>query len=90
MIRPDILESLLRYESKGIPTGDFLRAVLSNNLTEAFGRADDDNRATLFEIVAFAYNDMNAECWGSPEKYVAWLEKHRALREAKDAAGGAS
>ena len=72
-----IIDSIERYVKEGIPTGDFLRAVLENNLMESFGRADLRNRATLFEICAYIYNEIPASCHGSPEKVKAWLEKFR-------------
>jgi hypothetical protein len=79
-IRPDIRHSLDEYARIGRPTGDFLRAVLENNLMESFGQADDENRNTLFEICSYVYNDMPAVCHGSPEKVDAWLAKKREER----------
>ena len=38
-----MLQSLNLYVKKGVPVGDFLTAVLSNDLFEAVGRADNDN-----------------------------------------------
>lgn len=72
-MRPDIKESLDRYEKDHCPTGSFLRSVLENNLTEAFGKADDDNLRDMFEIVGYCYNHVRYTCWGSPEKVRAWL-----------------
>lgn len=79
-IRPNMLDSLYRYIEDGCPTGDFLRAVLSNDLKESFGRADEQNRETLFDIVSFLYNEAPAPCWGSPDLVKAWLEKETAER----------
>ena len=70
---PEVKESLLRYWHQRIPTGDFLRAVLENNLREAFGRADDTNRRHLGEIVNWCYWELPSPAWGSPEKVRAWL-----------------
>ena len=74
VIKQDVLDSLQRYVEQKIPTGGFLRAVLENNLMEACGRADEQNSASLFQIVAYVYNELPARSWGSPEKVVAWLE----------------
>jgi len=74
-VRPEILESLLRYACLGIPTGGFLDAVLSNNLSEALARADQGNLLVLKEIVMFIYMELPAPCWGSPEKVDAWLKQ---------------
>ena len=75
MIDPMILEGLRQYVDNHVPTGSFLQAVLENNLTEAFGRADEENRRNLFEIVQFCYHKLPLECWGSKEKVEAWLQK---------------
>lgn len=73
-IRPDVIRSLDRYARERIPTGGFLRAVLSNDLRGAFGRADADNRAALADIVSYVYNFLPAACWGSPQAVAAWLQ----------------
>lgn len=64
--------------------GDFLEAVLTNNLTEAVRRADDHNLEALPAIVRYAYNHIPAECWGSREKIKAWRDARRAERAAAD------
>ncbi len=77
LIREDVLESLKMYVDDRIPTGSFLGAVLSNDLRGAMMRADDDNLATLFHIVAYVYNEIPSECWGSPERVNAWLDREK-------------
>lgn len=74
------LESIQRYVEDGIPPGDFLYAVLTNNLREAFGRADEDNLAAMGDIVAFCWCKIPSQCWGSPEKVSAWM-KQKAKEE---------
>jgi len=66
-------EGIERYVEQGVPLGDFLLAVLSNDLKGAFGRADDENRRDLYEIVQWCYNEIPSDCWGSPEKVRQWL-----------------
>lgn len=66
-------QAIERYAQQKIETGGFLRAVLENNLQEAFARADEENRELMFEIVKYCYNKIPAECWGSPEKVQCWL-----------------
>jgi hypothetical protein len=74
-IKPDTREALDEYGQGALPSvGSFLFAVLSNNLVEAFRRADDGNAAAMQEIVAYCYNKLPSECWGSKEKVEAWLE----------------
>lgn len=74
-MRGDIKESLDRYVRDSTPTGDFLRAVLSNDLMQAMARADDENRRDLFDICDYVYNDMPSGCHGSPEIVKAWLAR---------------
>ena len=76
----DAIESIKRYVERGIPTGDFLRAVLSNDLIQALGRADESSRENLFEICTYIYNGIPSETWGSPRKYEAWLDKKHKER----------
>ena len=69
-----------RYIEQNIEPGGFLSAVICNDLKEAFGRADEGNRAALFEIVCWFYNKAPASCWGSPERFEKWLEQGRLAR----------
>ncbi len=68
-----ILDGLSRYIKDHIPTGHFLHAVLTNDLTEAVGRADDECILALPAIVKWLYNEAPGTCWGSPEKVKQWL-----------------
>jgi len=81
-MRQDIKESLDRYAKEGVPTGDFLRAVLENDLMEAFGRADIDNREDMFDICSYVYNDIPAASHGSPVKVKKWIEYWGERRRA--------
>ena len=76
-----IKNSIDKYATDGIPTGGFLRAVLANDLTEAFGRADSDNRRDMYEIVGYVYNEMPGTCHGSYEIVGEWIEAARKKRE---------
>ena len=68
-------EGMKLYIENGIPPGDFLLAVLENNLMEAFGRADSINRYALFDFCQFLYNKAPPQCYGSPDKVAEWLNK---------------
>ena len=68
-----MLEALSRYIDGHQPVGDFLTAVLKNDLRDACGRADDTNLANLPAFVAYLYNVAPSDCSGSPEKVKAWL-----------------
>ena len=71
-IRQDIKEALDRWGDRGLPPGDFLRAVLENDLMKAMGRADSYNRATIFQITQYVYSKLPSTCWGSPEVVDEW------------------
>jgi len=58
----------------GIEPGSFLLAVLSNNLTEAFGRADYINQQSMKDYCSFLYNYAPRGCWGSKETVNEWIE----------------
>lgn len=69
-----IRSGLDRWANKEGDVGDFLNAVLSNNLMEAVGRADDENKQLLPEICMYVYNEIPSSCHGSPEKVKEWRE----------------
>ncbi len=75
MIHPDVIETLTAYWRTGRRTGDFMRAVLANDLFGAFGRADRENRATLGDIVAWIWERLPAKSYGSYEAVDMWIEQ---------------
>lgn len=72
-IREDLYGALERYLNHGIMPGSFLTAVLENNLSEAFGRADICNEANMKNIVGYIYNNIPSYAWGSKEKVKQYL-----------------
>lgn len=74
MISSWAIESLKEYVRVGRPAGDFLEAVLSNDLMDAFGRADYICRAEMFEYTKYVYNDMPLSCHGSRKIYNDWCK----------------
>lgn len=75
---------IAHYISAGIPPGRFLQAVICNNLREALGQADDTNRLNLFALVSWFHCEAPSLCWGTPERYEAWLRAYEDAREGKD------
>ncbi len=69
-----MLDAVNRYIQDGDPPGDFLTAVITNDLREAIARADDHNQINLPAYVAFLHNEAPSQCWGSPEKMKTWME----------------
>lgn len=75
--------SLQRYIEQGIPPGGFLSAVICNDLKDACGRADHESRFMLFDLVSWLYNYAPSPCWGSPEKFKAYLTRFEQTAEAE-------
>ena len=73
MIPPTIKYQIDEYVKDKIPPGGFLNAVLSNNLMEAFVRADENNAFHMKDIMMYLYNNVPFTCWGSPESITEWL-----------------
>ena len=73
-IPPHMHAAAIRYVADHAPVGDFLTAVICNNLRESFSRADDDNLAALHSWVRWFHWHAPSPCWGSPEKMAAWLK----------------
>ena len=63
-----------RYLEHGVPPGDFLTAVLENNLMEAVGRADEHSLAGLKGLCSFLYCDVPRLCRGSSERVEQWIK----------------
>ena len=79
--------SIDAYIEDHIPPGDFLAAVLSNDLAQAVGRADDNNAPCLAAIVSYVWNRAPPECWGSREKVKEWL-KRRRIKDGNESTQG--
>lgn len=66
-VREDVKQALIDYAIKGHPLGTFLTYVVENNLMMALGHADSYNRASIYQICHFIYNELPAGCHGSKE-----------------------
>lgn len=83
-----MMDGIERYVNEGILPGDFLQAIISNDLREACSRADDENLGQIPAYVAYFYNKVPSPCWGSPEKMKAWANVHAQKRIALAKQGG--
>ena len=68
-------DGMQRYVEHGILPGDFLTAVLENNLSTAVFRADDNNIKLIPEIVKWIFNEIPQHSWGSPIVVEEWTAK---------------
>ena len=66
-------DGVIRYIVNHIAPGDFLEAVISNDLREAVARADSENREALVHWVIWFYNHAPSACWGSTKRLKQWL-----------------
>lgn len=66
------MAALRRYIDHHIPTGDFLRAVLSNDLRGAITKADAGNLAALGALVQWLIDEAPQLCWGSLGMVRSW------------------
>ena len=79
---PDyMMGGLERWIEHGIEPGHFLIAVLSNDLKEAVGRADDENIANLPAYMGYLYNEAPIGSWGNPSVMRTWPALLKARRE---------
>lgn len=66
-------DSMRAYFEEHQPIGDFLRAVLENDLVFAAMRADNFNRVKLHEYANWLHWYAPSCAYGSPEAVEAWL-----------------
>ena len=71
---PHLQGGVQRYIEQGVPPGDFLTAVITNDLFLATSHADSTSLAALRDIVRFFYNESPSRCWGTPEKMKTWIK----------------
>ena len=79
-IRAEMVAALHLYVTRRAPLGDFLRAVVSNDLKGACGHADDDNLYNLPAFAAYMYNEMPAAVQGSEKRYEEWIAQAQKER----------
>jgi hypothetical protein len=75
LIPENMRPELLRWIEDGIRPGDFLNAIIENDLYRTFNIADDENIFRIQSYVKFFYNCTPIGCWGSIIKAKEW-EKH--------------
>ena len=71
-----MMASLRAYVMEGRPVGNFLSALLSNNLMETFAYADDENIAAIKDYVKLVYNFLPGNSHGSADRVRNWIASH--------------
>ena len=67
-------EGIDRYVKYRLPPGSFLRAVLEDNLAEAYQQADDSNREAFPQVVQKVRSEVPESARGNATKVRAWLQ----------------
>ena len=80
--------ALCRYVVDGVRPGDFLQAVLANDLRSAVGCADDENTGHLANWSRVVYQHVPSNANGSHKIVQAWIDKGGLA--GKPAEGGGS
>lgn len=91
ILPPHMQYSTEAYVERGYPPGDFLCAILRNDLLDAAGRADMQNLPKLHIWATWLYNNAPSACHGSKHKIEEWIasgglegrEKAAAVRPYK-------
>ena len=68
-----MVNPIRHYIEKRIPPGDFLTAIICNDLFKATRHADKVNAKNLIAWVNFFYNEVPTIVWGSKKKMEDWL-----------------
>lgn len=63
------------YIEHGQPPGGFLRAVLENDLVDAFELADSENECSMRAWVAWLYRDVPPAAWKSQQAVNDWIKQ---------------
>jgi len=74
-IPPRVLAAINNYVWYAQPTGDFVSAVLSNDLLRAVGRADERSLNAIKAICVYIHNAVPSVCYGNKEAVLNHLRK---------------
>lgn len=77
-------EAMLAYTQEGREPGDFLKAVICNDLKESCHRADEENLRNLPAFVYWFYQWAPAVCWGSEDRMNSWLHFKKFFPESTE------
>ncbi len=76
-----LFEGIKSFACDGLMPGDFLTAVLCNDLFEAFGRADPESAASMPAIAMLIYNELPSNIWRTRERMLEWCKECDARRQ---------
>lgn len=76
-------ESLVEYVVIGRPLGEFLEALVSNDLLQAVKKADGLNAQCFKDYVLWLESVAPATCFGSNATYHAWVRSGGVIGQAR-------
>jgi hypothetical protein len=68
-----IIAQIDNFHVEHLPPGDFVQAVLENDLTSVLSFADEDSFKALRSIWAYCHKSLPPEAWGNPDLVASWL-----------------
>lgn len=72
---PDYMAGqIVGYVERGEEPGDFIKAVIRNDLKGAVEHADSTNLVNIVAFVKYFYNRTPASCWGSQALLLGWIQ----------------
>lgn len=77
------IQLIVHYVYDHTPGGDFLNAVVSNDLMRAVRRADLENQRALPDICSLLATHAPDVCYGSPEAFRDWTRRPVERRAEK-------
>jgi len=72
-MKPETKAAIDAYITEHRAGGDFITAVLENDLRKAIQHADLRNRQDLHETTMYVFCNVPSRAWGSPEAVKNWL-----------------
>jgi hypothetical protein len=79
-------EAIERYVNAGLDPGDFLQAIMSNDLMGACKLADEHNLRAIVAIAQHVYSNVPMNCHGTKDIVRLWIELGSANRNNGSAA----
>ena len=77
-----MMPGIKRYVEHGSKPGEFLTAIICNDLSSAVAQADNENMQNMPAFVSYFYNECPLSCWGSPHKMEAWIAGIKEFKES--------
>ncbi len=76
LIPEHMIAEMQRYMERGVKPGDFLTALLSNDLMGVASTAGRANRYLLPDYYSWLYRYAPSSSFGSPEAVNKWIKDH--------------